>query len=169
MAESLLPVFGAWWRNKGARQGAGASLPAGASTTPYDGSAIPVGGRRFTFEFTYSSSGDSQVEFRVNWFTDSKVKVSGPFTLTSSTLAAGQGVPMKIEVTLPDNTAPRWLPSIGVPVSSSEVLFSSLSAYETPAPTGPSATVWDGTQEVKVTVTMWDGTQEVPVTLEIQD
>lgn len=169
MAESLLPVFGAWWRSKGARQGAGASLPAGASTTPYDGSAIPVGGRRFTFEFTYSSSGDSQVDFRVNWFSDAKVKVSGPFALTSATLAAGQDVPMKVEVELPDNTTPRWLPSISVSASSSEVLFSSLSVYETPAPTGPSATVWDGTQEVKATIAVWDGTQEVLVALEIQD
>ena len=169
MAESLLPVFGAWWRSKGARQGAGASLPAGASTTPYDGSAIPVGGRRFTFEFTYSSSGDTQVDFRVNWFNDTKVKVSGPFNLTSATLAAGQDVPMKVEVELKDNPFPRWLPSIGVSASSNETLFSSLSVYETPAPTGPSATVWDGAQEVKVTVTVWDGAQEVPVTLEIQD
>lgn len=168
MAESLLPVFGAWWRSKGARQGVGASLPVGASTTPYDGSAIPVGGRKFTFKFTYSSTGGAQVDFRVNWFNDSRVKLSGPFILTSSTLAAGQDVPMKVEVVLPGDVAPRWLPSIGVTESSSEVLFSSLSVYETPTPIGPAATVWDGTQEVKVTVTMWDGTREVPVTLEIQ-
>lgn len=169
MAESLLPVLGAWWRSKGAREGAGASLPAGASTTPYDGSAIPVGGRRFTFEFTYSSSSDARVDFRVNWFSDSKVKVSGPFVLTSTALAAGQDVPMKVEVGLPDDPSPRWLPSIGVPATSGDVTFSALSVYETPAPAGPSATVWDGTQEVKVTVTVWDGTQEVPATLEIQD
>lgn len=168
MAESILPVLGAWWRSRGQRQGDGASLPPGASTTPYDGSAVLAEPRRFTFEITYSAAEAAKVDLRVNWFSAGKTKVSGPFNLTSVQLEAAQGRTVTAEVTLPDNPSPRWLPSIGVPPESGEVTISSLKVYETPAPTGPTAAVWDGATERPCAVTVWDGTRELPATVEIQ-
>jgi len=35
------------------------------------------------------------------------------------------------------------------------------------APSGPATTLWDGANEVPVTLTLWDGANEVPVTLEL--
>lgn len=168
MAESILPVLGAWWRSRGTRQGDGATLPPGASTTPYDGSAVPAEPRRFTFEITYSAAGAAKVGLRVNWFSAGKTKVSGPFNLTSVALDAAQERTVTAEVTLPDNPSPRWLPSVGVPPESGEVTISSLKVYETPAPTGPTAAVWDGATERPCAVTVWDGARELPATVEIQ-
>lgn len=168
MAESLFPALGAWWRNRGTRQGDGASLPPGASTTPYDNSAVPVESRRFTFEITYSADAAAKVVLRVNWFSAGKTKVSGPFNLVSVALDAAQGKTVTAEVTLPDNPSPRWLPSVGVLPESGEVLISSLKVYETPAPAGPTAAVWDGAAERPCAVTVWDGTRELPATVEIQ-
>lgn len=168
MAESILPVIGAWWRNRGARQGDGASLPPGASTTPYDVSAVTVESRRFTFEITYSADAAAKVVLRVNWHDSDRKKISGPFNLTSVALDAAQGKTVTAEVTLPDNPSPRWLPSVGVLPESGEVTISSLKVYETPAPTGPTAAVWDGAAERPCAVTVWDGTRELPATVEIQ-
>nr|DAK24359.1 MAG TPA: hypothetical protein [Caudoviricetes sp.] len=168
MVESLFPVLGAWWRDRGTRQGDGATLPPGASTTPYDGSAVPAEPRRFTFEITYSAAAAAKVDLRVNWFSASKSKVSGPFNLTSVQLEAAQGRTVTAEVTLSDNPNPRWLPSIGVPSDSGEVTIYSLKVYETPAPAGPTAAVWDGATEIPCAVTVWDGARELPATVEIQ-
>lgn len=168
MSESLFPVLGAWWRSRGQRQGAGASLPPGASTTPYDGSAVLAEPRRFTFDITYSAAAAAKVDLRVNWFSAGKAKVGGPFNLVSVALDAAQGKVVTAEVTLPDNPSPRWLPSVGVPPESGEVLISSLKVYETPAPSGPAVTVWDGAAERPCAVTVWDGTRELPATVEIQ-
>ena len=171
MADSSIPALGAWWRSKGQRRDAGAFLPAGASTTPYDGSAVPVGSRRFTFEIAYSADAGSQLDLRVNWFSEAKKKVSGPFDLKSVPLAVGQGATVVAEVELPANPSPLWLPSVSVPAAASDVLLLSLKVYETPvplAPAGPSVTVWDGGREVAATVTVWDGAKEIPVSIEIQ-
>nr|DAV81487.1 MAG TPA: hypothetical protein [Caudoviricetes sp.] len=168
MADSLFPVLGAWWRNQGTRQGDGATLPPGASTTPYGSSAVPAEPRRFTFEITYSAAAAAKVDLRVNWFSASKTKVSGPFNLVSVALDAAQGKTVTVEVTLPDNPSPRWLPSVGVPSDSGEVTISSLKVYETPAPAGPTAAVWDGATEIPCAVTVWDGLRELPATVEIQ-
>ena len=168
MAESILPALGAWWRSRGTRQGDGASLPPGASTTPYDGSAVLAEPRRFTFEITYSAAGAAKVDLRVNWFSAGKTKVSGPFSLVSVALDAAQGKTVTAEVTLPDNPSPRWLPSVGVPPESVEVTISSLKVYEPPAPAGPTAAVWDGAAERPCAVTVWDGTRELPATVEIR-
>ena len=168
MAESLFPVLGSWWRNRGTRQGDGASLPPGASTTPYDVSAVPVESRRFTFEITYSADAAAKVVLRVNWHDSDRKKISGPFNLVSVALDAAQGKTVTAEVTLPDNPSPRWLPSVGVTSESGEVLISSLKVYETPVPPGPAVTVWDGATEKPCVVTVWDGTRELPATVEIQ-
>lgn len=169
MAESILPALSSWWRSLGQSLGDGASLPPGASTTPYDGSAVPAGARRFTFEITYSASSAATLALRVNWFSSDRAKVGGPFDLTSVSLDAAPGRTVAVEVTLPDNPSPRWLPSIGVTSGPDEVLISSLKVYETsPALAGPAATVWDGAAEVAASVTMWDGASEVSTTIEIQ-
>jgi hypothetical protein len=168
MAESILPVLGAWWRSRGTRRGDGASLPPGSSTTPYDGSAVPAEPRRFTFEITYSAAGAAKVDLRVNWFSAGKTKVSGPFSLVSVALDAARGKTVTAEVTLPDNPSPRWLPSISVPSDSSEVTISSLKVYETPAPAGSAVTIWDGAAEGPCVVTVWDGSRELPTFIDIQ-
>lgn len=166
MADSIFPPLGSWWRSRGSQQGAGAALPAGASTTPYDGSAMPVGSRRFTFEIDYQDAAEAQLELRVNWFNDRKVKINGPFNITTVTLPAGQ-TKVTADVELPASTAPRWLPSIAVPTSSGEAGISSLKVYETPAKPNP-VTVWDGSREGAATITVWDGSREVPASIEFQ-
>lgn len=166
MADSIFPPLGSWWRSRGSQQGSGATLPAGASTTPYDGSAMPAGSRRFTFEIDYRNTAEAQLELRVNWFNDNKVKINGPFNITAITLPSGQ-TKVVAEVELPASTSPRWLPSIAVPASSGEAAISSLKIYETPAKPNP-VTVWDGAKEVAVMVTVWDGAREVPASIEFQ-
>lgn len=166
MADSIFPVLGAWWRSKGSRQGGGATLPAGASTTPYDSAAMPVGSRRFTFEIDYQDTADTRVDLRVNWFNDNKVKINGPFDIITVALPQGQ-TKVVAEVELPSSTAPKWLPSIGIPAGSGDAVISSLKVYETPTKPNP-VTVWDGAKEVPVTVTVWDGAKEVPASIEFQ-
>lgn len=166
MADSIFPPLGSWWRSRGSRQGAGATLPAGASTTPYDGSAMPVGSRRFTFEIDYRDAAQAQLDLRVNWFNDRKIKLDGPYPIASVTLPAGQ-TKVTADVELPAGTAPRWLPSIAVPGGLGEAAISSLKVYETPAKPNP-VTVWDGAKEVPVAVTVWDGAKEVPASIEFQ-
>ena len=166
MADSIFPVLGAWWRSKGSRQGDGATLPAGASTTPYDSAAMPVGSRKFTFEIDYRDTLEARIDLRVNWFNDRKVKLDGPYSIASVTLPAVQPKVLA-DVELPAGTAPRWLPSIAVPAGSREAAISSLKVYETPAKPNP-VTVWDGAKEVPVAVTVWDGAKEVPASIEFQ-
>lgn len=166
--ESIFPALSSWWRSRGAAVGDGASLTPETSTTPYDGSAAPAEPRRFTFELTYSANSAATVDLRINWFSADRRKTGGPFDLTQVPLEASQGRTVTAEVVLPDNPSPRWLPSIGVPADSGEVLISSLKVYETPAASGPAVTVWDGATEVSASVTAWDGTREIPATLEIQ-
>lgn len=166
MADSIFPPLGSWWRSRGSQRGEGATLPAGASTTPYDGSAMPVGSRKFTFEIDYRDAAQAQLDLRVNWFNDRKVKLDGPYSIASVTLPANQ-TKVLADVELPAGTAPRWLPSIAVPAGSGEAAISSLKVYETPAKPNP-VTVWDGAKEVAVTVTVWDGAKEVPASIEFQ-
>lgn len=166
MADSIFPVLGAWWRSKGARQGDGVTLPAGASTTPYDSAAMPVGSRKFTFEINYQDTAEARVDLRVNWFNDNKVKINGPFNIATVTLPQGQTT-VVAEVELPASTAPRWLPSIGVPADSGDAVISSLKIYETPVKVQP-VFVWDGAREAAATITVWDGAREVPASIEFQ-
>ena len=128
---------------------------------------MPVGSRRFTFEIDYRDAAQAQLDLRVNWFNDRKVKLDGPYPIASVTLPAGQ-TKVTADVELPASTAPQWLPSIAVPGGSGEVAISSLKVYETPAKPNP-VTVWDGAKEVPVAVTVWDGAKEVPASIEFQE
>lgn len=166
MADTIFPVLGAWWRSKGSRVGGGAALPAGASTTPYDSAAMPVGSRKFTFEIDYQDTAEVRIDLRVNWFNDNKVKINGPFDITTVTLPRGQ-TKVVAEFELPASTAPRWLPSIGVPAGSGDAVISSLKIYETPVKAQP-VFVWDGASEGAATITVWDGAREVPASIEFQ-
>lgn len=169
MADSILPTISNWWWSKGKRQGdGGVYLNAGASSTPYDGSAVPVGSRKFTLEITYTSGNSNQIGVRVNRFNDAKVKVAGPFDIKTFDLSPAQAGTALLEIELPANPNPRWLPSLIVPASAHDILIHSLKVYETPAPAGPATTVWNGTDELGVAVTIWDGTAEIPTTIEIQ-
>ena len=168
MADSILPDLGDWWRSKGKRQGTSVYLDAGASTTPYDGAAVPVGSRRFTFEVTYTLGDQGRIDVRVNWFNDAKVKVAGPFNVKTLDLPPAQAGTTLLEVDLPADPRPRWLPSLLVPASAHDILIHSLKVYETPASQGPTTTVWNGTDEIGVVVTVWDGANEIPATVEIQ-
>ena len=168
MTDSILPALGDWWWSKGKRQGGGVYLNAGASTTPYDGASVPVGSRKFTFEVAYTSGSSNQIDVRVNWFNDAKVKVAGPFDIKTFDLPSSQGGATLLEVELPSSTYPRWLPSLLVPASAHDILIHSLKVYETPAPAGPATTVWTGSEEAAATVTVWDGATEIPATVEIQ-
>lgn len=127
---------------------------------------MPVGSRRFTFEVDYQDSADASIDLRVNWFNDNKVKTNGPFNIATVTLPRGQ-TKVVAEVELPASTAPRWLPSIGVPADSSDAAISSLKIYETPVTAQP-VTVWDGASESAATITVWDGAREVPASIEFQ-
>lgn len=166
MADSIFPPLGSWWRSRGSQQGSGATLPAGASTTPYGSAAMPVGSRKFTFEIDYRDTAEAQLELRVNWFNDRKVKINGPFNITTVTLPSGQ-TKVVAEVELPASAAPRWLPSIAVPTGSGEAEVSSLKVYETPVKTQP-VFVWDGAREAAATIAVWDGAKEVPASIEFQ-
>ena len=166
MADSIFPVLGAWWRSKGSRQGDGATLPAGASTTPYDSAAMPVGSRRFTFEVDYRDTAQARLDLRVHWFNDRNVKINGPFNVATVTLPLGQ-TKVVAEFELPASAAPRWLPSIGVPDDSVDVAISLLKIYETPAKAQP-VFVWDGAREAAAAITVWDGAREVSASIEFQ-
>lgn len=168
MADSILPPLGDWWWSKGKRQGTSVYLNAGASTTPYDGAAVPAGSRKFTFEVAYTSGDSNQIDVRVNWFNDAKVKVSGPFDIKTFNLSPTQNGTAMLAVELPSSTSPRWLPSILVPASAHDIIIHSLKIYETPAPAGHITTVWNGTDEIGASVTVWDGVKEIPATVEIQ-
>ncbi len=170
MADSILPALGDWWWSKGKRQGTSVYLSAGASTTPYDGAAVPAGSRKFTIEVTYTSGSSNQIDVRVNWFSEAKAKVSGPFDIKTFDLSPAQAGTALLEVELPADPRPRWLPSLLVPASAHDILVHSLKVYETPAPApqGPATTVWNGTDEIGVVVTVWDGANEIPATVEIQ-
>lgn len=170
MADSILPALGDWWWSKGKRQGGGVYLYAGASTTPYDGAAVPVGSRKFTLEVTYTSGSSNLIDVRVNWFNDAKAKVAGPFYVKTYDLPLAQNGTSLLEVELPADPRPRWLPSLLIPASGHDILVHSLKVYETPAPApqGPTTTVWNGTDEIGVVVTVWDGANEIPTTIEIQ-
>ena len=164
MPNSVLPVFGAWWRSAGTRQGNGASLPAGATTTPYDNFAVPVGSKRWSVELEYSADAPVTVAIRYNHITAGK-GVARQTDVGRFTLEAGSGVTRRIDFELSDSPHPNWLPSLGMMGGGAS--FTSVKVFETPADTGPRVVVWDGATEVPATVTVWDGAKEVACTVEV--
>lgn len=127
---------------------------------------MPAGSRKFTFEIDYQDTAEARIDLRVNWFNDNKVKINGPFNVATVALPQGQ-TKVVAEVELPASTAPRWLPSIGVPANSGSAAISSLKIYETPTKAQP-VTVWDGAREAAATITVWDGAREVSASIEFQ-
>ena len=164
MADSVFPVFGAWWRSAGTRLGDGAVLPNGATSTPYDGSAVPVGSKRWSAEIVYTADAPVTLSIRHNHFNAGKTRIrqSEPFVFP---LAVGVSVSRRIDFALTDTNQPNWLPSLGA--VGGQISFSSVKVYETPAPAGPTVTVWDGGKEVPATISVWDGSKEVACTAEV--
>ena len=166
MADSVLPPFGEWWRGNGVRDGDGALIRAGSSSTLFDRYALPAGGRKWTVEYEYSTDAESVVWVVVNKYTAANVKL-GDVAIHDRRLPAAQNARVVIDFDLPAAVDAKWLPSIGVR-ESTDVKFSYVKVYETPEPSGPTATVWTGAEETSATVTVWDGTREIPAFLEIQ-
>lgn len=164
MPNSVLPVFGNWWRSSGTKRGDGAELPAGATTTPYDNFAVPVGSKRWSIELEYSTAAPTNLVIRQNHINVSK-EVARQTDIGRYALEAGSGVTKRIDLELAYSLHPNWLPSIGV--LDGAVSFASVKVYETPADTGPKVTVWDGTKEAEATITVWDGSKEVAGTVEV--
>lgn len=164
MPNSVLPTFGNWWRSSGTRLGDGAVIPAGATTTPYDNLAVPVGSKRWSIELEYSAAAPYNLAIRHSHITAAK-EVARQTDIGRFPLAAGSGVSRRIDFQLSDTDHPNWLPSLS-PIGGA-VSFASVKVYETPADTGPPVTVWDGAKEVPATVAVWDGAKEVACTIEV--
>lgn len=163
MPNSVLPVFGAWWRSSGTRRGDGADLPAGATSTPYDNYAVPVGGKRWSVELEYSAAAPVILIIRRSHLDASK-EVARQTEIGRFPLEAGSGATKRIDFGLEDSPHPNWLVSLSP--SDGAVSFASVKVYETPA-AGTPVTVWDGAKEVPASVTVWDGTKEVACTVEV--
>ena|GEM_PF-5063421 len=163
---SLLPALKSWWRSAGYPSGEGASLPAGASSTPYDSAAISVGDRKFTFEVQYTSGDPNILNIRANKFSDQDNKLDGPFQIKRAELASGKAATVKIEIDIPEDVGPKWLPSLLVDPSGHDILIHSLRMYGTPG-TAPRVMVWDGEVAQECVVTVWDGSAERPASIDI--
>lgn len=163
MPNSVLPVFGDWWRSSGTRRGDGAELPPGSTSTPYDNFAVPVGSKRWSLGLEYSAVAPATLIVRQNHITAGR-EVARQTEIGRYPLVAGSGVTRSIDFELGDSPHPNWLPSLGV--ADGAVSFTSVKVYETPA-AGPTITVWDGSKEVPATATVWDGTKEVACTIEV--
>ena len=166
MTDSVLPAFSQWWRGNGVPDGDGALIKAGSSSTLFDRDALPAGGRKWTVEYEYSADAESVVWVVVNKYTAANVKI-GDVAIHDRRLPAAQNARVVIDFDLPAAVDAKWLPSIVVR-ESTDVKFNYVKVYETQAPSGPTATVWNGANEVAASVTVWDGTREIPATLEIQ-
>ena len=166
MTGSVLPAFSQWWRGNGSPDGDGALIRAGSSSTLYDEYALPAGGRKWTVEYEYSTDAESVVWVVVNKYTAANVKI-GDVAIHDRRLPEAQNARVVIDFDLPATVDAKWLPSIVVR-ESTDVKFNYVKVYETPVPSGPTATVWTGTEEAQATVTVWDGTREISASLEIQ-
>lgn len=167
MTDSVLPAFSQWWRGNGSPDGDGALIKAGSSSTLFDQYALPAGGRNWTIEYEYSTDAESVVWVVVNKYTAANVKI-GDVAIHDRRLPAAQNARVVIDFDLPATIDAKWLPSIVVRPDGADVKFTYVKVYETPVPSGPAATVWDGVTEIAASVTVWDGTREIPATLEIQ-
>lgn len=167
MADSVLPPFGEWWRGNGARDGDGALIKAGSSSTLFDRFALPRGGGRWTVELEYSADGESVVWLVANQYSAANAKL-GEAAIFDRRLPAAQNSHVVIDFELPAKVDARWLPSMVVRPGGSDVKFHWVKVYETPVPSGPAVAIWDGTRELAADVTGWDGTAEISADIEIQ-
>lgn len=164
MADSVLPAFGGWWQSSSRVVADGIMLPAGATSTPYDNSAVPVGSKRWSIELTYTTTAAATLSIRHNHFNAGKSKIRQT-TIDDFPLSVGRLVTRRIDVLLPDTDQPNWLPSLAA--VGGDITIKGVSVYETPAPAGPTITVWDGSREVPATISVWDGRKEVACTVEV--
>lgn len=164
MADSVLPAFGSWWQSASRIVADGITLPAGASSTPYDNSAVPVGSKRWSVELTYTATAAATLSIRHNHFNagKSRIRQTG---IDDFPLSAGRLVTRRIDFLLSDTDQPNWLPSLGA--VGGDITIKAVSVYETPAPAGPAVTVWDGRKAVPATISVWDGRKEVGCTVEV--
>lgn len=168
MTDSILPPFGEWWRGNGVKDGDGALIRAGSSSTLYDRYALPRGEGRWTIEYEYSADVEAVVWIVINRYSEANVKL-GEGAIFDRRLPAAQNSRIVLDMEFPAKVDAKWLPSVVVRPGA-DVKFNWVKVYKTPppAPLGPVTTVWDGVAEVGASVTVWDGVREVPATLEIQ-
>lgn len=164
MADSVLPAFGSWWQSSSHVVADGITLPAGATSTPYDSNAVPVGSKRWSIELTYTTTAAASLSIRHNHFNAAKSKIRQT-TIDDFPLEVGRLVTRRIDFVLTDSEQPNWLPSVAA--VGGDVTIKAVSVYETPAPAGPTVTVWDGRKEVPATISVWDGRKEVACTVEV--
>lgn len=164
MADSVLPAFGSWWQSSSRVVADGITLPAGATSTPYDSNAVPVGSKRWSIELTYTTTAAASLSIRHNHFNAAKSKIRQT-TIDDFPLEVGRLVTRRIDFVLTDSEQPNWLPSVAA--VGGDVTIKAVSVYETPAPASPTVTVWDGRKEVPATISVWDGRKEVACTVEV--
>lgn len=164
MADSVLPAFGSWWQSASRIVADGITLPDGASSTLYDNSAVPVGSKRWSVELTYTTTAAATLSIRHNHFNAGKSKIRQT-AIGDFPLSVGRLVTRRIDFVLTDTDQPNWLPSLAA--VGSDITIKAVSVYETPAPAGPTITVWGGSKEVPATISVWDGRKEVACTVEV--
>lgn len=164
MADSVLPAFGGWWQSSSRIVADGITLPAGATSTPYDNSAVPVGSKRWSVELTYTTTAAATLSIRHNHFNAGKSKIRQT-PIDDFPLSVGRLVTRRIDFLLSDTDQPNWLPSLAA--VGGDITIKAVSVYETPAPAGPAITVWDGGKGVPATISVWDGRKEVACSVEV--
>lgn len=164
MADSVLPAFGSWWQSSSHIVADGITLPAGATSTPYDSSAVPIGSKRWSVELTYTTTAAATLSIRHNHFNAAKSKIRQT-VIDDIPLQVGRLVTRRIDFLLSDTDQPNWLPSLAA--VGGDITIKAVSVYETPAPAGPTVTVWDGSKEAPATISVWDGRKEVACTVKV--
>ena len=164
MADSVLPAFGSWWQSSSRIVADGITLPAGATSTPYDGSAVPVGSKRWSVELTYTTTAAATLSIRHNHFNAGKSEIRQT-AIDDLPLSVGRLVTRRIDFLLSDTDQPNWLPSLAA--VGGDITIKAVSVYETPAPAGPAVTVWDGAGDLLAAITVWDGRKEVACAVEV--
>lgn len=106
-------------------------MPAGATFVPWANTAVPVGEKLWTIEFTYTAAADVTVAIRHNPFSkaDERSQV-GQVALQTVTLPKGDRVTQKTNITLAKSDQPLWTPSFLIQ-GPGDIRFHSIKAYET--------------------------------------
>lgn len=169
MTDSVLPQFGSWWRSAGERIGAGAKIPPGASSTPYDNEAQPVGDRVWDVVMEYISDADSSVTVRTNGFNAANQGMGDVGVPTTVWMPFAPAPRVEtVTVRLPTRITEKWLPSIKVTESGTAVQFLTVNVYEHVPEPGAEMQLWDGVLPATGEVTVWDGSREIPTVLDVK-